>query len=124
MRIHNEDLLDDTGPLDLSVAQDLKPVWLGHIMHYSIQLAFSGTPAGTFKLQASNDAGRINAADSDNQAPISHWTDIADSSITVAAAGDCLWQVENVGYNWVRVVWTPSAGTGSLTSARANVKGV
>lgn len=124
MRIHNEDLLDDTGPIDLSVAQELKPVWLGHIMHYSIQLQFSGSPAGSFKLQASNDEGRINASDSANQSPITHWTDIADSSVSVDEAGDCLWQVENVGYNWVRVVWTPTSGAGSLTLARANVKGV
>lgn len=124
MRVNNENLLDESGPLDMSVGQNLPAVWLGHIMHYSLQVAFSGSPAGTLKLQASNDPGRINAAESANQAPIIHWTDVADSTVTVAGAGDAMWTVQNSGYNWVRIVWTPTSGTGSLNSARAYVKGL
>lgn len=124
MRVNNENLLDDSGPLDLSVSQNLQPIWLGHIMHYSIQLKYTGSPAGTFKLQASNDPGRINSSDASNQAPISNWTDVADSAITISAAGDCMYTVENAGYNWVRVVYTASSGSGSLTVARSYVKGL
>lgn len=124
MRINNENLLDESGPLDLSESQNLSAIYLGHIAHYSIQLVYSGSPKGTFKLQASNDPGRINAAEAVNQAPISNWTDVADSAVEVSAAGNNMWTVQNSGYNWVRVVWTNDDGAGTLESARAYVKGV
>lgn len=125
MRVKNENLLDDSGPVDLSANANLNPIWLGHICNYAIQLQFSGTPGGNFKLQASNDPGHINSATSTMQvSDLVIWTDIADSAATVSAAGDIMWTVENAGYNWVRVVWTQTSGSGSLTSARAYVKGV
>lgn len=128
MRINNEDLLDVDGTRttpSMATSFNLKPVYLGHICNYSIQLVFTGTPGGNFKLQMSNDLGRIDAAsEAEQEASISHWTDIADSAQTISAAGDHAWQVENAGYRWVRVVWTQTSSTGTLTNAVANVKGV
>lgn len=125
MRVKNEDLLDESGPVSLATSQNLKAVWLGHIAQYAIQLVFTGTPGGNFKLQASNDSGSIDSAGSSMQVSgISNWTDIAGSAVTVSAAGDVMWNAENVGYNWVRVVWTQTSSTGSLTSARVYMKGV
>lgn len=125
MRVNNENLLDDSGPLNLAVNQNMPPVWLGHIVNYSIQLVFTGTPGGNFKLQASNDRGNINAQYPANQdAGVVNWTDIADSAFTVSAAGNVMWDVQNAGYNWVRVVWTQTSGSGTLTDAHAYVKGV
>ena len=125
MRVKNEDLLDESGAVNLAVDATLKPVWLGHIANYAIQLVFSGAPVGSFKLQASNDVGSINSAGSSMQeSSITNWTDVADSAVAVTASGDIMWTVENAGYTWVRVVWTVTSGTGSLNSARAYVKGV
>lgn len=125
MRVKNEDLLQSTGPLSLASNQTLPAVWLGHIANYAIQLKFTGTPGGNFKLQASNDPGHIDAASKTNQvSDLAIWTDIADSAQTISAAGDHMWTVENAGYTWVRVVWTQTSGSGSLTNARAYVKGV
>lgn len=125
MRVKNENLLDDSGPVALAANAELKAVWLGHIANFSIQLQFTGTPGGNFKLQASNDPGNINAASGTLQvSDIALWTDIADSAQTISAAGDHMWTVENAGYNWVRVVWTATSGSGSLTTARAYVKGI
>lgn len=124
MRVKNENLLDDSGPISLATNQNLPAIWLGHISNYAIQLVFTGTPGGNFKLQASNDFGSINSASPDMQdSGISNWTDITDSALTVSAAGDIMWTVENAGYNWVRVVWTQTSSTGTLTSARCYVKG-
>jgi hypothetical protein len=124
MRINNEDL-QPSGASDMASSFNLKPVWLGHIANYSIQLVFTGSPNGTFKLQVSNDPGHPNAQNKAEQyADVVNWTDVSGSAQPVSAAGDHTWQVENSGYAWVRVVWTFSSGSGSLTSARANVKGI
>lgn len=125
MRVKNENLIDDSGPVDLSASANLKATWLGHIANYAIQLVFTGAPQGNFKLQASNDVGSIDSTGAAQQVSgITNWTDIADSAATVSAAGDIMWTVENAGYTWVRVVWTATGGSGSLTVARAYVKGI
>jgi len=124
MRIANEDLLDGV-VASLGADYTSRPVWLGHIAQYSIQAVFTGTPSGDFKLQCSNDLGHINAQSKAEQgAGVVNWTTITGSSTTVSAAGDVVWDAENVGYLWVRVVYTRTASTGSLTSLRANIKGI
>lgn len=123
MRIFNEDLTFDSTDLSNNVVSE--PVYLAHIPDYSIQIFFSGSPTGNFKLQASLDAGNPLAAQEENvDYEITHWTDIADSAFTVSAAGDVMWDVQNTGIRWVRVVYTNTGGTGSITSARATGKGV
>lgn len=116
MRVKNEDLLDVSGSLDLENAHNLSAIWLGHIAHYSIQIVFAGTPDGVIKLQASNDVGSINSAAAANQTPIVNWTDLGVST-TVSQAGSIILNQSNVGYNWVRAVWTP--GSGNTTPAVA-----
>ena len=122
MRIQNEDLTLSGTDMTSNITSD--PIWLGHIAHFSIQVVFTGsTPNGTFKLQASNDKGandyRIASAS------VTNWTDISGSSQGITAAGDHMWNVQNCGYRWVRVVWTDSSSTaGTITVARFNVKGV
>jgi hypothetical protein len=123
MRIFNEDLTFDSTNLASSVTSE--PIFLGHIPDYSIQIFFTGTHGGNFKLQVSNDKGNPQAALEVNvDYEITHWTDVADSAFTVAAAGDVFWDVQNSGARWVRVVWTQTSGSGTITSAKANGKGV
>lgn len=128
MRIFNEDILDvdnvRTTP-DMASSFALNPIYLGHIVDYSIQLVFTGTPGGNFKLQVSNDLGNINATtEAEQVAGVTTWTDVAGSPQTISAAGDHTWAVDNAGYRWVRVVWTATSGSGTLISARVNGKGV
>lgn len=129
MRIKNINLIGASE--DLSSGFNSDAIWLGHIAQYSIQIAYTGndsTPlSGTFKLQGSNDFGResVNRADSEL---LTNWTDIDNSSVSVSSLSDSptteLWNEGNVGYRWVRLVWVASSGDGSLTSARANLKGI
>lgn len=106
-----------------------QPIQVYNVVNYSIQITFTGTPTGTFKLQASADQAS-NAVSSGNysgtNAP-THWTDITNSSFSVAAAGNVMWNVDDPGYNWVRVVYTDASGgasTALIASATFNGKGI
>jgi hypothetical protein len=121
MRIKN-DALTLSG-VDMEAGITSNPIWLGHIVNFSIQLVFTGAPNGAFKLQASNDEGSNDFRIAN--ATITNWTDVANSSTNVSAAGSILYNIENSGYRWVRLVWTDSASdTSAITVARYNVKGI
>lgn len=113
-------------PVDLSAGFNLDPIWLGHAMDFSIQLVFTGTPAGTFKLQASADKGTSTKGEGfyDLNSTLGNWTDIDCSDQILTEAGDHMWTGQDLGFRWVRVVWTPTGGSGSLTSAQFSTKGV
>ncbi len=52
-----------------------------------------------------------------------HWSDIADSSFAVSAAGDVMWGYANRGFTYVRVVYTDGSSgmsTAVITSAVYN----
>lgn len=122
MRIANDPM--QSAPSDMSASFTLNPVYLGHIVNYALQLFFTGSPVGTFKLQASNDPGRTYLPGQLPQSDtVVNWTDIAGSSQAISAAGDIMWDVQNAGYTWVRIVYTKTSGSGSVTIARFNVKG-
>lgn len=123
MRTVNDTLI--SAPVDLSISWASNAIYLGHISNYSIQLFWTGAPEGSLKLQASDDAGQPNAQTTAQQAVgVTHWTDVTGSTQLVDEAGNHTWQVENAGYSFVRVYWAPTSGTGSITSARFNLKGV
>lgn len=97
----------------------------------SIQVVFTGTPTGTFKLQVSSDPAA--AATATGRAVTAneptHWTDLANSTFTVSAAGDVSWGLSggDIAYNWARVVYTDGSSgssTAIITSATANIKGL
>lgn len=91
---------------------------------FSIQVTFTGTPTGTFKLQASSDP--VTQVSLNTVTPATHWTDVANSSQAVSAAGNVLWNVSDVMYNWVRVVYTDGsagASTAVITNLTFNGKG-
>lgn len=122
MRIQNGNLaLDGT---DMQSNIESKPLWLAHIIHYSVQTVYTGTPNGTLKIQGSNDDGVGTNDPKKVDANIQNWTDLGVSD-TITAAGSTMFNVENCGYKWVRLVWTDSSsGIGStISSCRFNVKG-
>ena len=125
MRVKNEYILDDSGPVSLANTVALKPVWLGHIAIASVQLEFTGTPAGNFRLQVSNDVGQITAAGAAQQETgVETWTDYT-SPVTVSAAGNLYIEAKDIGAEWMRVLYT-ATGPGTspvLVKARAKVKG-
>lgn len=123
MRIANKDLIDSTVNLVANFTSD--GFFLGHIVNYSIQAVFNGTPDGTFTLECSNDMGSEDRGNGGwNSSGVTNWTEIGGSSSIVTGADTIVWDVQNAGYRWVRVKWTVNASNGNLLSLVVNAKGV
>lgn len=103
---------------------------LENMFGFAIQIIFTGTPTGSFKLQSSCDpvpkqSGVVQANGVILYAPV-NWTDIANSTFAVAAAGNVEWNFNGSFYNYVRVVYSDTSGgssTAVITSAVFNGKG-
>lgn len=86
----------------------------------AIQAEFTATPTGTLKLQASCDpATSYNSGNGTGANPVTNWTDVANSSYAVSASGNYMWNVVDIMYNWIRVVYTD--GSGGTSTAVLNV---
>lgn len=96
-------VLSSTDLSNSTVTSDPIPAYM--VSKLSIQIVFTGSPTGTFKLQGSTDRG---------YGTPSNWTDLSNMSSAVTAAGDIMWTVE--GVKWVRMVYTKTSGTGTITS--------
>lgn len=105
MRIYNQ-LFLTAGDMAGSVTSSAEP--LDYIYGFSIQAIYTGSPVGTLTLEASNDN--------------SNWVTVTDSSYSVTSAGNYMWNFTVSNFKWVRVVYTRTSGTGTL-SARIYARG-
>ena len=107
-----------TGPIILLSSGDMSQATLTSIpldvrwmVLGSIQAVISGSPTGTLKLQMSILSPAMNG----HPATVGQtWTDVASSSISVSGAGSDAWNITDIGYPWLQVVYTMASGTGSL----------
>lgn len=100
-----------------------KPMQLLDTIGFSYQIVFTGTPTGSFKLQASVDPVNPNGL---NPIAPTNWSDIANSTFTVTAAGNVMWDYDQPNFTWVRAVYTDTSGgtsTATITSSTLNAKG-
>lgn len=100
---------------------------LKNIYMYNISANVTGTPTGTIKLQASNDPETNDTMPLGVPQPLpTNWADIANSTFTLTASGDTMWNVSQVAYNYVRVVYTDTSGGTSTATMNIviNAKGV
>lgn len=114
----------------LNATRNSVAIQLQDMVDFSIQIFFTGTPTGSFKLQASNDPVPPKTLQPGVNGAITfsptHWSDIADSGFSVVAAGDVMWNYRDAGFTFVRVVYTDSssgASTAVIASAEYNGKG-
>ena len=86
----------------------------------------SGTAAGKFFIQASNDfvmgddAADMDRVNSENL--VTNWATIEERSVGSTDVNN-LFQLSDIGYRWVRVFYDSTSGTSTVSSARANFKG-
>jgi hypothetical protein len=96
---------------------------LEKIYNFSLRVAYTGTPTGSFYLQGSNDPYAIPTPTNSNVP--TNWSTIANSTFSVVAAGDVMWDYGMSGFDYVRVVYTDSSGgtsTATITSSSFNGK--
>jgi hypothetical protein len=105
--------------------QNSNPVKVDRSTVICVQATIASAAAlnGTLKLQATIDKESTALQGRGAVTGISNWVDVADSTVTVTADGTTMWNVAQAGWRWVRLVYTSSVGTASL-SGRVQLKGV
>lgn len=87
------------------------------IYTYAMAAIITGTPTGTVQIQASNDPETNDTQyNSTNLPPAvgpTNWVTITNSPFPTTAAGEFMWNVNAVGYNYVRVQYLDSSGGAS-----------
>lgn len=95
------------------------PIYVGHIMGWAVQGSWTGTsPSGDIKLQVSCDEGRSE----EDPTGVTNWSD-TDTVSVATNTGAFLLNKDAQYARWVRVIYTRTSGTGSI-SARINLKGI
>lgn len=116
MRVFNKQIQTAT---PLNVSSNGPAVPLKSIFMYCIAAIFTASAVGSVKLQASNDPETNDTQPDGTPFPApTHWVDIDDSTFAIVGAGETMWNVRDIGYNYVRVVWTDTssgANTGNMT---------
>ncbi len=100
---------------DMSTTINGPAMNLDQTLHFSFHAKWTGTPTGSFKLQGSNDV----------ESTVTDWEDIPGSTLAVAgAAGTQMWNYADAPFRWVRIVYTATSGTGTLSKCLFSAKGV
>lgn len=123
MRSYNKQIQTNQA---LNVSSNSPASPLKYIFMYTIAANITGVPAGTIRLQASNDPETNDTPPGGVPFPQpTNWADITGSTFVVAGPQTVMWNVRYIGYNYVRVVYTDtSGGTSTATmSVIINAKG-
>ena len=79
-----------------------------HITRMSLHLILTGTPVGAIQLQCSNDP----VADGDS---VINWIDYTDGVAAVSGAMGVMFNLKEISFKWIRVIYVRSSGTGAIT---------
>lgn len=92
----------------LTANRESSPVDVRYSFGFSVHLKVTGTPTGTFRLQATND---------DPSAGTPEWVNLASTDVAaVGAPLATLYNVSDAFYGWYRVIYLFSSGTGSVSA--------
>lgn len=98
--------------------------YVGQLRSFDVQVTCpsTGSPVGTITLQGSNDFGRLHDMRGDDG--VSHWFDLKfddESGAPVTAqtlngASTLVFEELNCTYRWLRMVYTRTSGTCTMTA--------
>lgn len=128
MRVSNK-IIATAVPMNANYFSPYVP--LKSVYMYSIAAIVTGTPTGIISLQASNDP-ETNDTQYNTTANLppaqgpTNWVTITNSPFTLSASGETMWNVRDVGYNYVRVSYVDNSGGTSTATMNiiSNIKGV
>jgi len=86
-------------------------VFAANLLYCSAQITATGTEVGSLKLQASND--NLDAVPSSTP---TNWSDIPSATVAVSSAGAYLIPSTQICYQYVRLVYTHTSGSGNITA--------
>lgn len=125
MRTYNK-TITVAQPLNVTITGPATP--LKNIYTYCMAANYTGSATGSIRLQVSNDPETNDTQPLGVPSPLPvHWADLANSTFAITSGvTETMWNVRDVGYNYVRVVYTDgSGGTSTATmSVVINAKGV
>lgn len=84
---------------------------LDHINNYAIQVNFQGNATGSVKLQASTVPHPSTLMEWQRPSLQIPWVDV--SSQAIDGVTPVMWNVQNPGYRFVRLVYTHTTGSGT-----------
>ena len=87
--------------VSMAASSNSQAAILDHVNDVCIQCIYTGSPVGSLKAQASNNG--------------TDWSDVTGSTVAVSAADNTVYNFANVAYIKLRIVYTRTSGTGSLT---------
>lgn len=117
MRIYNYENIIPAGTV-LNANINGKAMQALNMMGVAVQVVVTGTPTGTFSLQGSNDA----ITNSDPTYVPTNWTTLSSSNTAFSAAGVALWNVPDMYFTWIRLVYTDgSSGSSTAVVAHSNL---
>lgn len=94
---------------DVSASFNSSPIQATFVLYGSVQATLSGggSPVGVLKVQASNDQPLTGAPQ--------NWNDLSSITVNVTADGSFLIPIFNLSYEWIRLVYTRTSGTGTAS---------
>lgn len=115
-------------PIDIVVNGDMSSsitsttVPLDQVFGYSVQAVYttSGALLGVLQLECSNDHEEDNEK---NVIVPGTWTPIANSNVTLAGAGNYVWNVTSSNYLWFRLTYTPAPLDSGVLNVSCVTKG-
>lgn len=112
MRISNELGLEN---INMATASDQfgPAIYIANVLSMSVQSVSTVDGVGTIKVQVSNDSVKNSPT---------NWTDLAGATIAVTAASKLLLPKTEVCYQFMRLVYTKTSGTG-IVNARVKTIG-
>jgi hypothetical protein len=88
--------------------QNSSPMDSSSVTALSVQAVSTGTAAGTLQVQVSNDPPGVTPT---------NWSNLSGASVSISGAAVYLIPFVNIAYQWVRLSYTASSGTGTLSAS-------
>lgn len=102
----------------LSADRSSDPMHVGTQYNIAVQVTVvkDSSIDGDFKLQVSCDEELPGATAAQRAAGVSNWTDLPASSQEILDSGTLVWNISNIGFEYIRIVYTRVSGSGSVTA--------